>query len=87
MFKPSRAQAREFLFDLWEKHRAGAELTALETMALAIVLEHPEYHAYLGDRDRYLERDPDVRHGALEPIDDLRGPRALRRVGCARSPA
>jgi len=57
MFNPSREQSRDFLFDLWEKHRAKAPLTALETMALAIVLEHPEYHAILGDRERYRERE------------------------------
>ena len=57
MFNPNRSQAREFLFDLWEKHRAGATLTPLESMALAIVLEHPEYHGHLEERERYLDRD------------------------------
>ena len=68
MFNPSRAQAREFLFDLWDKHRAGAELTALEAMALAVVLEHPEYHAYLGNRERYLERDWKPEGGETNPF-------------------
>ncbi|MGZ5570158.1 MAG: DUF1841 family protein, partial [Usitatibacter sp.] len=47
IFNPSRDQSREFLFDLWDKHQARAPLTALESMALAIVLEHPEYQAML----------------------------------------
>ncbi len=47
MFNPTRDQAREFLFDLWAKHREGVSLTPLETLALAIVIEHPEYHAFL----------------------------------------
>jgi Domain of unknown function (DUF1841) len=68
MFNPSRSQAREFLFDLWEKHRAGAALTALESMALAIVLEHPEYHPYLGERERYLERDWKPEGGETNPF-------------------
>jgi hypothetical protein len=68
MFNPSRSQAREFLFDLWEKHRAGAALTPLESMALAVVLEHPEYHAYLGDRERYLERDWKPEGGETNPF-------------------
>jgi hypothetical protein len=68
MFNPSRNQAREFLFDLWDKHRAGAALTALESMALAIILEHPEYQAYLGDRDRYLERDWKPEGGETNPF-------------------
>ena len=68
MFNPSRSQAREFLFDLWAKHRAGAGLTALESMALAVVLEHPEYHAYLDDRENYLERDWRPEGGETNPF-------------------
>ena len=56
MFNPTRDQSRQFLFDLWEKQRAGAALSPLESLALSIVLEHPEYHAMLEDRERYLER-------------------------------
>jgi hypothetical protein len=68
MFNPSRSQAREFLFDLWAKHEAGAALTPLESMAIAIVLEHPEYHAFLGDRERYLERDWRPEGGETNPF-------------------
>ena len=68
MFNPSRNQAREFLFDLWDKHQAGAALTALETMALAIILEHPEYQSYLGNRERYLERDWKPEGGETNPF-------------------
>ena len=68
MFNPSRSQAREFLFDLWGRHRAGAALTPLETMALAIVLDHPEYHRYLEDRERYLERDWRPEGGETNPF-------------------
>lgn len=68
MFNPTRDQAREFLFDLWARHRAGAQLTAMESMALAIVLEHPEYHAILGDRERYLERDWKPEGGETNPF-------------------
>lgn len=68
MFNPTRDQARTFLFDLWDKHRAGAALTALESMALAVVLEHPEYHAVLADRERYLERDWRPEGGEANPF-------------------
>jgi hypothetical protein len=68
MFNPSRDQAREFLFDVWERHKAGAALTSLESMALAIMLEHPEYHAYLGDRERYLDRDWRPEGGETNPF-------------------
>ena len=71
MFNPTRDQARAFLFDLWAKHREGAALTALESKALAVVLEHPEYHAVLGDRSRYLDRDWKPEGGETNPFMHL----------------
>ena len=68
MFNPSRDQARDFLFELWAKHRAGAQLTPLESMTLAVILEHPEYHAFLDDRERYLERDWKPEAGETNPF-------------------
>ena len=68
MFNPSRDQARAFLFDLWEKQRAGAPLTPLESIALSIVVEHPEYHAFLENRERYLERDWKPEGGETNPF-------------------
>lgn len=68
MFGPSREQAREFLFGLWARHRAGAALSPLESMALAIVLEHPEYHAILDDRERFRERDWRPEGGETNPF-------------------
>jgi hypothetical protein len=68
VFNPTRDQAREFLFDLWDKHRAGAALTPLESLALSVILEHPEYHAMLGDRERYLERDWKPEGGETNPF-------------------
>jgi len=68
VFNPTRDQAREFLFDLWKKHAEGAPLTPLESMALAVLLEHPEYHAMLADRERYLERDWKPEGGETNPF-------------------
>jgi hypothetical protein len=68
VFNPTREQSRAFLFDLWEKNREGAPLTALESMALAIVLEHPEYHAVLAERSRYLEREWQPEGGETNPF-------------------
>ncbi len=68
MFNPTRDQARTFLFDLWDKHRAGVSLTALESMALSVILEHPEYHAFLCDRERYLDRDWKPEGGETNPF-------------------
>jgi uncharacterized protein DUF1841 len=68
MFNPTRDQARAFMIDVWEKHRAGAALTPLESAMLAILLEHPEYHAVLEDRERYLDRDWKPEGGETNPF-------------------
>ena len=57
MFNPSRAEARRFLFNTWNKHKAGEILTPLESMALDAIFLHPEYHFMLDDEDRYIEQD------------------------------
>jgi hypothetical protein len=68
VFNPTRDQARQFLFDLWGKHRAGVALTPLESMALSVILEHPEYHAVLDDPERYLDRDWKPEGGETNPF-------------------
>lgn len=47
MFAPSREQVRQFFFDTWAKYRTGAALQGLETIALGVIMLHPEYHAVL----------------------------------------
>lgn len=61
MFNPSRDEARDFLFESWKKYRASETLTGMEAIAVGVIALHPEYHAMLEDRDRYLEnyRDRD----------------------------
>ena len=68
MFDPSRDQARNFLFDLWAKHRAGEALTPLESLALSVVFEHPEYQPVLEDRSRNLEREWRPEGGETNPF-------------------
>lgn len=68
MFNPTRDQAREFLFEVWRKHREGAVLTALESLTLDVLLQHPEYHAVLEDRERYLDRDWKPEGGETNPF-------------------
>ena len=57
MFEPTRDQAREFFFETWRKLQAGEALSGMEALALDIVLLHPEYHAVLGDPERYREQE------------------------------
>jgi hypothetical protein len=57
MFDPSRDQAREAFFGTWRKYRAGEPLAGIETVALAVILLHPEYHDLLSQPERHRERD------------------------------
>ena len=57
MFDPSRDQVRDTFFETWRKYRAGEPLAGIETIALDVILAHPEYHAALGDPARHRERD------------------------------
>ena len=61
MFNPSRDQARDFLFEAWRKFRTQEVRTAMESMAVEVISLHPEYHAMLDNRERFLEtyRDRD----------------------------
>lgn len=68
MFNPSRDEARRFFFDTWTKHKQGEVLTDLEKMTLAILFEHPEYHAVLDAPERYLEQDWLPEQGETNPF-------------------
>lgn len=57
MFDPSREQARQFFFDTWRKYRQREMLSAMEDMALEVILLHPEYQAMLDDEARYHDKD------------------------------
>ena len=57
MFDPSREEVREMFFGTWRKYRAGEPLAGIETIALQVILLHPEYHAILDHPGRYRDRD------------------------------
>ncbi len=68
MFNPSRDQARDFLFEAWRKYGANETLTALETIAVGIIANHPEYHALLTRREQFVDRDYAPEHGETNPF-------------------
>ena len=57
MFNPTREQVRDMFFEAWRKYRAGEVLAGIETLALDVILAHPEYHEMLSAPARYRERD------------------------------
>ena len=67
MFNPIREQVRDFFIASWRKYQDGELLSALETVAAGIVLEHPEYHALLGAPD-VMEREFPPENGQSNPF-------------------
>ena len=57
MFDPSREEVREMFFATWRKYCAGEPLAGIETIALQVILLHPEYHQILDHPERYRDRD------------------------------
>lgn len=68
MFNPSKEEVRRFFCDSWLKHRQGALLTPLESLAVDWMLRHPEYHAELGDAAEAAARDYSIEDGRTNPF-------------------
>ena len=68
MFNPSREQARLFFFDSWRKYREQQALSGLESIALELMQQHPEYHALFDHPERYAERDYLPEMGETNPF-------------------
>lgn len=68
MYNPTRSQARDFFFSAWANYRAGSPLSDLERAAVEIIALHPEYHALLDARERYVDRDYTPDQGQTNPF-------------------
>ncbi len=89
MFDPSRDQVREMFFGAWRKYRGGQPLVGIESLALDVILLHPEYHDVLSLPARYRGKDytdesnPFLHmslHIALEEQLSIDQPPGIRRV-------
>ena len=68
MLQPSREDVRRFFCDAWRKHSAGSDVSPLERIAIACILEHPEYQPILADRERAMVADFPVEGGRENPF-------------------
>lgn len=68
IFNPTRDQARNFLFECWRKHIAREVLTPLESIAVQLIVLHPEYHALLQDPQRNQHREYQPELGETNPF-------------------
>src|SRR5580698_8184444 len=58
-----RENMRKVFFDVWNKHQNNELLVPLEVQIIAIIIQHPEYHAFLNhpenlEQDHLLEQNP-----------------------------
>jgi hypothetical protein len=68
MFNPSRDEVRRFFLDAWAKHLARRPLVGLETVAVDVMLAHPEYRAMLQAPDPAALPDYGVEQGEMNPF-------------------
>lgn len=68
MFEPSREEVRRFFCEAWARHRTGQPASPLERIAIACMLEHPEYHGVLADTEAALAMDFPVEAGRENPF-------------------
>jgi hypothetical protein len=68
MFDVSRDEARQFWFTAWRKHKANEILTPIETLALDIMVNHPEFHTMLENPADFKNSDWTPEGGAPHPF-------------------
>jgi hypothetical protein len=68
MFNPSREQVRQFFFDTWQRYRSGAPVQGLQTVAIDVILAHPEYHALLEAPEKHADREWSPEQGETNPF-------------------
>jgi hypothetical protein len=59
----TREQLRQSYVDAWRKHLAGALLTPLEAMIVAVIGAHPEYQGTVADEGAAATFEPDASGG------------------------
>ena len=68
MFGNDRKSIRAVYFTTWKKHKDGAQLEPYEQQVLAVMFDHPEYHAMLEQPERYLDKDYLPEFGDTNPF-------------------
>lgn len=68
MFSPSQADVRRFFCSVFDKHRQGQPMEAIETLAAQWMDEHPEYQGDFSDVDAALARMGEQNTGAENPF-------------------
>lgn len=99
MYDVNTHDVRHFFAAVWQQRLNPLALDGLQQKALAIIEDHPEYHHYLADIERWLDADFPPEGGQSNPflhlslhlslqeqaaIDQPPGIRAIHAQLCAR---
>ncbi|HIF50226.1 MAG TPA: DUF1841 family protein [Thiotrichaceae bacterium] len=57
MFVQDRNEARNYFFQVWAKYKDKLPLEPIEAIISDVILEHPEYHHYLDDKETSFNSD------------------------------
>ena len=68
MFVQDRNEARDYFFGVWDKVKNKSPLEPIEVIISDVILQHPEYHAYLDDKDASYEKDFTPEQGTTNPF-------------------
>jgi hypothetical protein len=71
MLYGDRQDMRSIYFEAWRKHKENEPLTAVEQDIVALLHEHPEYHALMDQPTRNLEKDFHPEWGDSNPFAHL----------------
>jgi Domain of unknown function (DUF1841) len=63
-----RSSMRKVFFNAWDKYRQSLPLEGIEQRLIEIILQHPEYHTVLENRERYLDHDWSPEQGETNPF-------------------
>ena len=57
MFVQDRNEARDYFYLVWSKHKNKLPLEPIEAIISDVILEHPEYHHYLNEKESSYDND------------------------------
>ncbi len=68
LYGNDRKRMRQVFFEAWRKHRQNEILEPLERRIVAVIRQHPEYHALLERPEAHLEEDFAPEQGVTNPF-------------------
>ena len=68
LYGQDRNQMRQMFFDVWQRHKQGLPLPAMETIIAQVIEMHPEYHDFLDNPDSNTDKDFTPEMGQSNPF-------------------